>query len=170
MSWLICLTGRSQLQKLSKLFKYCFKCFSSVQSLSRVTHSLFRTPWTAAHQTSLSISDFWSLLKLKSIESVMSSNDLFLCCPLLLPSIFPGLRIFSNESVLHIRWPSASASVLTMNIQDWFPLGLIALISLYSKRLSRVFFSTTVQKHQFSSAQLSLWSNTYIHTWLLGKP
>ena len=151
MRWLICLTGRSQLQKLSKLFKYCFKCFSSVQSLSRVTHSLFRTPWTAAHQTSLSISDFWSLLKLKSIESVMSSNDLFLCCPLLLlPSIFPGLRIFSNESVLHIRWPSASASVLTMNIQSWFHLGFTGLISLQSKGL------TSLLQHNSSKASI-LW-------------
>ena len=77
--------------------------FSLVQSLSRVW--LFATPWTAAHQASLSIANFRSLLKLMSIESVMPSNHLILCCPLLLPSIFPSMRIFSNESVLHIRWP-----------------------------------------------------------------
>ena len=65
----------------------------------------FVTPWTAACQASLSITNFWSLLKLMSIESVMPSNHLILCCPLLLPSIFPSIRVFSNESVLHIRWP-----------------------------------------------------------------
>ena len=76
----------------------------SVQSLSRVW--LFATPWTAAHQASLSITNSWSLLKLVSIESVMSSIHLILCRPLLLlPSVFPSIRVFSNESVFHIRWP-----------------------------------------------------------------
>ena len=79
--------------------------FSSVQSLSRV--QLFATPWTAAHQASLSITNSRSLLKLMSIESVMPSNHLILCHPLLLlPSIFPNIRVFSNESVLRIRWPN----------------------------------------------------------------
>ena len=78
--------------------------FSSVQLLSRVR--LFATPWTAACQASLSITSSWSLLKLMSIESVMPSNHLILCHPLLLPpSIVPSIRVFSNESVLHIRWP-----------------------------------------------------------------
>ena len=78
--------------------------FSSVQSLSHVR--LFTTPWTAAHQTFLSIRDSQSLLKLMSIESVMPSNHLILCCPLFFPpSIFPSISVFSNESVLHIRWP-----------------------------------------------------------------
>ena len=78
--------------------------FSSVQSLSRV--QLFGTPWTAAHQSSLSITHSWSLPRLMSIESVMPSNPLILCCPLLLlPSIFPNIRVFSNESALPIRWP-----------------------------------------------------------------
>ena len=78
--------------------------FSSVQSLSRVR--LFATPWIAARQASLSITNSWSLLKLMSIESVMSSNHLILCHPLLLlPSIFPSIRVFSSESVLCIRWP-----------------------------------------------------------------
>ena len=84
---------------------YCFLAhFSSVQLLSRVR--LFVTPWTAARQASLSITNSWSLLKLMSIESVMPSNHLILCCPLLLPpSIFPSIRVFSSESVLCIRWP-----------------------------------------------------------------
>ena len=78
--------------------------FSLVQSLSRVW--LFATPWTVAYQASLSITNSWSLLKLMSIESVMPSNHLTLCCPLLLlPSIFPRIRVFSSESSLHIRWP-----------------------------------------------------------------
>ena len=133
--------------------------FSSVQSLSHV--QLFATPWKAAHQASLSITSSRSLVKLTSTESVMPSNHLSLCRPLLLsPSIFPSIRFFSKESVLHIRWPknwiSASASVLPMNIQNWFPLGWTGWISLQSKGLSRVFSNTTVQKHKFFGAQLSL--------------
>ena len=97
-----------------------------------------------------------------------------LLSPLLLPLIFPSIRISSNESALHIRWPSigasASASVLPMNIQDWFPFGWTGWISLQSKGVSRVFSNTTVQKHQFFSTQLSLWSNFHIHSWLLEKP
>ena len=87
------------------LFMYSFSVqFSSVQSLSRVW--LFVTPWTAAHQASLSITNSWSLLKLMSVELVMPSNHLILCRPLLLlPSIFPSIRVFSNESALPIRWP-----------------------------------------------------------------
>ena len=144
-----------------------------VQPLSHVW--LFVTPWISARQASLSITNSQSLLKLMSIESVMPSNHLILCCPFLLtPSIFPSIRVFSNESALHIRWPnirvSVSASVLPMNIQDWFLWGLTGLISLQSKRLSRVFSNTTVQKHQFFSAQLSSQSNSHIHTWLLEKP
>ena len=78
--------------------------FSSVQSLSRVW--LFVTPWTATCQASMSITNSWSLLKLMSIESVIPSNHLILYCPLLLlPSIFPSIRVFSNESALCIRWP-----------------------------------------------------------------
>ena len=77
---------------------------TSVQLLGHI--QLFVTPWTAARQTSLSITNFWSLLKLMSIELMMPSNHLIFCCPLLLlPSIFPSIRVFSNESVLHIRWP-----------------------------------------------------------------
>ena len=115
------------------------KSVSSVQSLCCV--QLFATPWTVARQASMSITNFWSLLKLVSI------NNLILCRPfLLLPSVLPNIRVFSNESVLHIRFPnigaSASASVLPMNIQDWFPLGLTGLIALQSKGLSKVFSNT----------------------------
>ena len=134
----------------------------------------FATSWTGAHQVSLSFTISQNLLKLMSIESMMSSNHLFLCRPLLLlPSIFPGIRVFSNGSAFSIRCQhigaSASASVFPMNTQDWFPLGLTGLISLQSKRLSRVFSNTIVQKHQFFGAQPYLWSNSHIHTWLLEK-
>ena len=132
-----------------------------VQSLS--CGRLFASPWTAACQASLSITNSQSLLKLMSIKSVMPSNYLILCHLLLFqPSIFPSIRVSSNESVLRIRWPSigasasASASVLPMNIQDWFPLRLTGWISLQSKGLSRVFSNTTVQKHHFFSTKLSL--------------
>ena len=103
----------------------------------------------------------YSLLKLMSIEPVMPSNHLILCHPLLLPpSIFPSIRVFSNESGGQRIGVSASASVLSMNIQDWFPLGWTGWISLQSKGCSRVFSNTTVQKHQFFGAQLSLQSNS----------
>jgi len=119
---------------------------TSGHSLSCV--QLFATPWTAAHQASLSITNYRSMLKLMSIESVMPSNHLILCCSLLLllPSVLPSIRIFSSESVLHISGQSirvsASASVLPMNIQDWFPLGWLGWISLQSKGLSRVSSNT----------------------------
>ena len=107
-----------------------------VQLLSHV--QLFATPWTAAHQASQFFTIFQSLLKLMSIESVVLSNHLILCCPLLLlPSIFPSIRVFSNESALCIKWPkywSLSFSISpSMNIQDWFPLGLTGLISLHPR-------------------------------------
>ena len=149
----------------------------SVQSLSHVW--LFVTPWTTVRQASMTITNSQSLLKHKSIESVMPSNHLILCHPiLLLPSILPASGVFFFFSPMsqffisggqNIR-VSASASVLPMNIQDWFPLRLTDWISLQSKGLSRVFSSTTVQNHQYFSVQLSLWSNFYIHTWPLEKP
>ena len=132
-------------------------CISSVQSLSRVWP--FVTPWTAAHQASLSITNSQSSPKPMSIESVMPSSHLILFRPLLLPSIPPRIRVFSNESALCIRWPkywSFSFNILPMDTQDWSPLGWTGWISLQSKALSRIFSNTTVQKHQFFSAQLSL--------------
>ena len=125
--------------------------------------------WTAACQTSLSFTISWSLLRLMSIETMMPSNHLILCHSLLLmPSIFPRIRVFSNELALYIRWPkywSFSSSIHTsVNIQGWFPLGLTGLITLPSKGLSRVFSSTTVWKHHFFSTQPSLWSHSHIIT------
>ena len=136
---------------------------SSVQLLSHV--QLFATPWTAARQVSLSITNSRSLLKLMSIELVMPSSLLIFCHPLLfLPSMFPSIRVFSNKSVLHIKWPkywSFSFSISPSNEYSvWFPLGLTGLISLQSKGLSRVFSNTTVQKHQIFVTQLSLYSPT----------
>ena len=88
--------------------------------------------------------------------------------------IFPSIKVFSNESALHIRWPKdwsfSFRIVLPVNIQHWFPLGLTGLISLQSKGLSRIFSSPTVRKHQFFGTQPSLWSNSHIFTWLLEKP
>ena len=131
--------------------------------------------WTVANQAPLSSIIYQSLLQLMFIQLVMLSNHLFLCHSLLLlPSVFPSIRVLSSESDLHIRWPNYwnfnSASVLPMNIQSWFPLWLTYSISLLSKELSRVFSNTTVRKHQFFGAQPSLQSNSYIHIWLLEKP
>ena len=119
---------------------------------------LFVTPWTAAHQASLSFTISQSLLKFTSSVSTMPSNHFILCCLLLLPSIFPSIKFFSNESALCIQriGVSASASVLPMNIQDWSALGWSGWISLQSKGLSRIFSNTTIQKHQFFGTQLSL--------------
>ena len=147
--------------------------FSSVQSLSCVR--FFATPWIAALQASLSITNSRSPPKPMPIKSVMPSNHLIFCHPLLLlPSIFPSIRVFSNESALRMRWKnigvSASTQVLPMNTQDWSPLGWTGWISLQFKGLSRVFSNTTVQKHQFFGAQLSSQSNSHMHTWPLEKP
>ena len=128
--------------------------FSSVQSLSRVW--LFAAPWTTAHQTSLSITSSRSLPKLMSIESVMPSNHLIPSRPLLLqPSIFPSIRVFSNESALYIRWPKYWSFNFNISPSNEHP-GLISfrmdwLDLLESKGLSRVFSNTTVQKNQFFS-------------------
>ena len=149
------------------LFPFLVDDTCSVQPLSRVR--LSATPWTAARQASLSITNSWSLLKLMSIELVMPSNHLILCCPLLLPPlIFSNIRVFSNESVLCIRWP-----------KDWTFSFSISPSNEYSELMSftidwsdflavqgtlRVFSNTTVQKHQFFGAQPSLWSNSHNHT------
>ena len=143
--------------------------FSSVTQLTW----LFVTTWTLAHQASLSITNTQSLLKLTYIELVMPSNHLILCHSLfLLPSILPSIRVFSNESVLHIRWPeywSFSVSISPSNEysglmsfrMDWFDLTV--------QRTFKSLLQCEVQKHQFFSAQLSLQSNSNIHTWLLDK-
>ena len=137
----------------------CSVQFSSVQSLSCVR--LFVTPWIAAHQASLSITNSWSPPKPMSIESVMPSSHLILClpfssCPQSFPASgsLPMSQLFASSS--QSIGVSASASVLPMNTQDWSPLGWIGWISLQFKGLSRVFSNITVQKHQFFGAQLSL--------------
>ena len=129
---------------------------SSVQSLSRVR--LLVTPWIAAHQASLSITNSRSPPKPMSIESVMPSNHLILCHPFfLLLSIFPSIRVFSNESALCIRWPKYWSFSFSISPSNEHP-GLICFRMdwLHSKGLSRVFSNTTVQKNQFFCSQLSL--------------
>ena len=130
---------------------------------------LFVTLWTAAHQASLSFTISQSLLKLMSIESVMPSNHLILCHPLLLPpSIFPSTRVFSNECHLHIRWSkywSFSFSISCFNEYSgliFFRIDSSDLLAV--QRTLRVFSNNTVQKHQFFGTQPSLWSNSHIHT------
>ena len=150
-----------------------FLQFSSVQLLSHVR--LFVTPWIAALQASLSITNSWSSLKPTSIESVMPSSHLILCrplssCPQSLPASqsFPMSQLFawSGQST----GVSALQSFLPKKSQGWSPSQWTGWISLQSKGLSRVFSNTTVQKHQFFGAQLSSQSNTHIHTWPLEKP
>ena len=136
--------GNSPYLKLSQ--------FSSVQLLSHVW--LFVTPWTTAHQASLSITNSQSLLKLMSIDSLMPSNHLILCRPLLLPSIFPSIGVFSNESVLHIRWPKYLSLSLSLSLSispsnehtglisfrmDWFDLLAVqgTLKSLFQHHSSK---------------------------------
>ena len=146
---------------------------SSVQLLSNVW--LIATPWIAARQASLSITNSRSLLKLMSIKSVMPSSQLILCCPLiLLPLIPPSITVFSNESTLHMRWPKYWSFSFSISPSNEHP-GLISfrmdwLDLLAVKALSRVFSNTTVQKHQFFGAQLSSQSNSHIHTWQPENP
>ena len=149
----------------------CPNPFVVVQLLSCV--SLFVTPWTAAPQASLSFTisqSLFSQLCWWCNPTISSSVALFSYCP----QSFPASGSFLMSQLLpsggQSTIASASASVLAMNIQGWFPLGLIGLIFLLFKGLSRVFSTTTIWKHQFFSAQTSLWSNSHIHTWLLEKP
>ena len=144
-----------------------------VQLLSLVC--LFAIPWTAACQASLSLKISQSLFRLMCIESVMPFNQLILCHPLLLlPLIFPSIRVFSNESPVHIRWPKYSSFSFSISPSSEYS-GLISfridwfdLLSVWGTLKSLL--HTTVQRHQFFSAQLSLWYNSHIHTWLLEKP
>ena len=143
---------------------FCCCCYSVTQSCPTLCD-----PWTATPQASLSFTISRSLLKFMSIESTMPSSHLILCLPiLLLPLIFHSIRVFSNESTVCIRWPKywsfSFSTVLPMKNQGWFPLGLTGLISLLSKRLSRVFSSTTVQRHQFFGSQHFLLPSSHIHT------
>ena len=133
--------------------------FSSVQSLSRA--QIFATPWTAAYQSSLSVNNSWSLLKLMSIESVMLSNHLIFCCPFLLPSIFPSITIFSSESVVHIRWPKYWNFSFSISVSNEYSALISFRIDWFDLRegkqtLKRFFSDTIVQKYQFFGTQLSL--------------
>ena len=147
--------------------------FGSVQTLNHVR--LFVTTWTAASSlpcsspipracsNSCTLSRWCHLTISSSVVPFSSCLQSFLAS-----GSFPMSQFFTSDGQ-SIR-VSASASVLPMNIQDWFPLGLTGWLSLQSKGLLRVFSNTTVWKHQFFSTQLSLWSNSHIHTWLLEKP
>ena len=146
---------------------------SSVQSLSHVR--LFATPWIAARQASLSITISRSSLRLTSTESVMLSSHLILCHPLLLllqslpaSESFPLSQFFTWGG--QSTGVSALASFLPKKSQGWSPSEWTGWISWQSKGLSRVFSNTTVQKHQFFSAQPSSQSNSHMHTWPLEKP
>ena len=152
-------SGKDFPDEKRKTYKKTFS-FSSVQSLSHVW--LFATLWTAARQAFLSITNSRSLLKLMSIEAVMPSNHLILCHPLfLLPSVFPSIRVFSKESVLHIKCQSIGASALTsvlpVNFQDWFPLGWTGWISL---AVLQGTLKSLLQHH--SSKASILWHSAYI--------
>ena len=132
------------------------------------------TAWTAACQASRSFTISWSLYKLMSIESVRPSNHLVLGHPLLLlPTVFSSTRVFSNESVLLIRWPKYWSFSLSINASNDYS-GLISFridwFDLLAVQNSQVFSNTTVKNHQSFGAQPSLWSNSHIHTWLLEKP
>ena len=147
----------------------------SVQFSHLIVSDSLRPPWTAARQTSLSITNSRSLIKLMFIELVMPSNYLILCHPLfLLLSIVPSIRVFSSESALYIRWPkywSFNFSISPSNEYsglisfriNWF--DLLAVQGTLKSLLQH-----TAQKHQFFGVQLSLWSNSHIHTWLLDEP
>ena len=138
-----------------------------IQSVSYIW--LFGTPWTAAHQALLSFTISWSLLKLMPTELVTLSNHLIFCRPLLfISSVFPSIRVFSSESALHIRWPkywAFSLSISSSNVYsgliscmiDWFDL-------LAVQGTLKSLFQHHIQKHQFFSAQSSLWSNSHIRT------
>ena len=137
----------SQTQVLVRTLTLMTQLCDTVQSLSHVR--FFVTPWTAARQASLSFTISRSLLKCMSIESVMPSNHLILCHPLLMLSVFSSIKVFSNESAICIRWPKYwSFSISPFNEYSGFiPLGFTGLISLLAKRLWRVFSRTTVQRH-----------------------
>ena len=161
-------------RKLQGIQKYLGKI--SVQCSAVTQLCLTVTPWTAGHQASLSITNSWSLLKLMSIESVMPSNHLILCCPLfLLPSIFPSIRVFSNESVVQIirrpKYWSFSFSISPSNEYS----GLISFTIDCLDLLAVQGTLKSLLQHHSSKASIlwhspSLWSSSHTHTWLLEKP
>ena len=159
-----CLVYTSSSKKTIILSLYAYSV-SSVQLLSRV--QLFATPWIAAHQASLSITNSRSLLKLMSIELVMPSSHLILCRPLLpLSPIPPSIRVFSNESALHMRWPKYWHFSLSISPSSEYP----GLISFRMDWLDLLAVQGTLKSLLFFGAQLSSQSNSHIHTWPLEKP
>ena len=164
--------GKGCKWKKSPLWASVSSSISSVQLLSHVW--LFVTPWTAAPQAFLSITNSQSLLKLMSIKSVMPSNHLILCCPLLLlSSIFPIVRVFSNESVLHIRWPKYWSFSFSLSPSNKYS-GLISFrIDCFDLAVQGTFKSFL--QHHSSKASVLQRSAFFIvqlshHTWLLEKP
>ena len=134
------------------------ECCQSIQLLSCV--QLFATPWTAAHQASLSITNSWSLLKLLSIESVMPSNHLILCHPLLLlPSIFPSIRVYSKESVLYIRWPKNWSFSFSINPSNEYS-GLISFKMAWLDLLAVQGTLKSLLQHRSSKASI-LWCSAF---------
>ena len=174
--------SRTQLKWLSSSSRRCqgYKSLFSALSVKYCCCSVSKScltlsPWIATRQASLSLTIPQSLLRLMSIESLMLSNHLILCGPFsyCLQSFpasgsFPVSQVFASggQSI----GASASASILPMNIEGCFPLGLTGLILLQSNGLTRIFSSTTIWNHQFFGAQPSFWYNSHIHTWLLEKP
>ena len=144
----------------------CFHCFSSVQSLSRVR--LFATPWIAARQASLSITNSRSSFRLMSIELVIPSSHLIICHPLFfLPPIPPSIRVFSNESTLCMRWPKYWSFSFSISLSKEHP----GLISFRMDWLDLLAVQGTLKSLlQYHSAQLSSQSNSHIHTRPLEKP
>ena len=165
---------------LSDIYIHDFQTFSSLSNIVIIVQlpshvGLFVTPWAVACQALLSSSISLSLLKLMSNESVMPSNNLIHCNPLLLlPSIFPSIKVFSSELPLHSRWPKYWSFSISISLCNEYS-GLISFrIDWFDpfapKGLSRVFSSTTIWKHPFFSPQPSLWSYSRNLSWLLGKP
>jgi len=150
----------------------CVVVVAIVQLLSCVW--LFATTWTVAHQASLSFTVFWGLLKLMSIESVMPSKHLILCCPLLfLPSIFPSIRVFSSETALHIRWPNYLSFSFSISLSNEYS-GLISFRSDWFDFLAVQGTPKSLLQHHSSEGSI-LWpqpfllSSSHIRTWLLEK-
>ena len=171
LSWLLVFKSFSQI-----LYNMPFEGDFSLTQFSSITQSCpnFCNPMDCS-MSGFPVYSQLPLLTQTHVHPVGDATHLNLCHPLLLlPSIFPSIRVFKNESALCTRWPmywSFSFNVvLPMNTQDWFPLGLAGWTYLQSKGLQRVFSNTTVQKHQFFCAQPSSQSNSHIHTWSLEKP
>ena len=172
--WISSRNKRHNFHFHQKLTEECINHFVPLFVVQLFSHILlFATPWTTMCQAFMSFTISWSLFKFKSIESLMPSNHLILCHPLLLmPYFSPASGSFLMSKLFasggQSIGTSPSASVLPMNVQDWIPLGCTTLISLQHKGLL-VFSNTTVQKYQSFDTQPSLWSNSHIYTWLLKK-